>query len=229
MSLELWSTVLQNSFQEIWIGVAAFVPNLIAALVIFIAGWIIGSLLGRLVAQFIGALKVDNALKSAGIEDIIGRAGFRLNSGKFIGELVKWFIIIVFLVATLEILGLTQVNVYLQSVVLGYLPQVIVAVLILLISAIIADTMQKMVVGAAKAAEVKSAAFLGGLTKWSIWIFAILIALSQLGVADFFAQTLFTGVIVALSIGFGLAFGLGGQEAATRSLERLRKDITHRD
>lgn len=229
MSLELWSTVLQNSFQEIWIGVAAFVPNLVAALIIFIAGWIIGSLLGRLVAQFIGALKVDNALKSAGIEDIIGRAGFRLNSGKFIGELVKWFIIIVFLVATLEILGLTQVNVYLQSVVLGYLPQVIVAVLILLISAIIADTMQKVVVGAAKAAQVESAAFLGGLTKWSIWIFAILIALSQLGVADFFAQTLFTGVIVALSIGFGLAFGLGGQGAAERSLERLRKDITHRD
>lgn len=217
-----------RSFQEIWLGVAAFVPNLVIAIIIFVIGWIVAVLLGRVIAQFIGALKVDNALKSAGVADILGRAGFRLDSGKFLGELVKWFIIVIFLVATLEILGLNQVNAFLQNVVLAYLPQVIAAALILLIAAIIADTMQKLVVGAAKAAQVEVAGFLGGLTKWSIWVFAILIALAQLGIADFFAQTLFTGVVVALAIGFGLAYGLGGQEAAARSLERLRKDVTHR-
>lgn len=217
-----------RSFQEIWLGVAAFVPNLVVAIIIFVIGWIVAVLLGRVIAQFIGALKVDNALKSAGVADILGRAGFRLDSGRFLGELVKWFIIIIFLVATLDILGLNQVNAFLQNVVLAYLPQVIAAALILLIAAVIADTMQKLVVGAAKAAQVEVAEFLGGLTKWSIWIFAILIALAQLGIADFFAQTLFTGVVVALAIGFGLAYGLGGQEAAARSLERLRKDVTRR-
>ena len=220
--------MLIRSFQEIWLGVAAFVPNLVVAFIIFIIGWVIAVLLGRVVAQFIGALKVDNALKGAGVADVLGRAGFRLDSGRFLGELVKWFVIVIFLVATLEVLGLNQVNVFLQNVVLAYLPQVIAAALILLIAAVIADTMQKLVVGAAKAAEVDTAAFLGGLTKWSIWIFAILIALAQLGIADFFAQTLFTGVVVALAIAFGLAFGLGGQGAASQFLERLRKDISHR-
>ena len=220
--------MLIRSFQEIWLGVAAFVPNLVVAFIIFIIGWVIAVLLGRVVAQFIGALKVDNALKGAGVADVLGRAGFRLDSGRFLGELVKWFVIVIFLVATLEVLGLNQVNVFLQNVVLAYLPQVIAAALILLIAAVIADTMQKLVVGAAKAAEVDASAFLGGLTKWSIWIFAILIALAQLGIADFFAQTLFTGVVVALAIAFGLAFGLGGQGAASQFLERLRKDITHR-
>ena len=228
MLVEVWSSVLIRSFQEIWLGVAAFVPNLVVAFIIFIIGWVIAVLLGRVVAQFIGALKVDNALKGAGVADVLGRAGFRLDSGRFLGELVKWFVIVIFLVATLEVLGLNQVNVFLQNVVLAYLPQVIAAALILLIAAVIADTMQKLVVGAAKAAEVDTSAFLGGLTKWSIWIFAILIALAQLGIADFFAQTLFTGVVVALAIAFGLAFGLGGQGAASQFLERSRKDISHR-
>ena len=225
MLLEVWSTVLLRSFQEIWLGVAAFVPNLVVALIVFVVGWVIAVLLGRVVAQFIGALKIDNALRSAGVSDVVGRAGFRLDSGRFLGELVKWFIIVIFLVATLDILGLNQVNAFLQNVVLAYLPQVIAAALILLIAAVIADVMQKAVVGAARAAQVEAASFLGGLTKWAIWVFAILIALSQLGIADFFAQTLFTGVVVALAIAFGLAYGLGGQEAAARSLERLRKDI----
>lgn len=227
MLLEVWSTVLMRSFQEVWLGVAAFVPNLVVALIVFVVGWVIAVLLGRVVAQFIGALKIDNALRSAGVADIVGRAGFRLDSGRFLGELVKWFVIVIFLVATLDIIGLDQVNAFLQNVVLAYIPQVIAAALILLIAAVIADVMQKAVVGAARAAGVEASAFLGGLTKWAIWVFAILIALSQLGIADFFAQTLFTGVVVALAIAFGLAYGLGGQETAARSLDRLRKDINN--
>ncbi len=124
-------------------------------------------------------------------------------------------------------LGLRQVNIFLQDVVLTFIPQVIVAVLILIVAAVVADASQKVVVGAARAAEIRVAHFLGGLTRWSIWVFALLIALSQLGVANFFAQTLFTGVVIALSLAIGLAFGFGGQEAASRFIEKLRKDISH--
>ena len=210
-------------------GVAAFVPKLFIAIIIFIVGWVVGALLGRVIAQIAQSLKVDNLLKSAGLEDVLGKAGFRLNVGAFLGELVKWFIIVVFLIATLEVLGLNQVNVFLQTVILAYIPQVIASALILLIAAVLADVMKRVVVGAAKAAQVETAHLLGGLTKWAIWIFAILIALSQLGIADFFAQTLFTGVVVALAIGFGLAFGLGGQNTAGRFVERLSGEISHRD
>jgi small-conductance mechanosensitive channel len=227
MILEQWGDVLTRSFQDIWLGVASFIPQLVVAVIIFVVGWVVGVLLGRVVSQIIRSLKVDNALKSLGVEDVLSRAGFRLDSGRFIGELVKWFLIIVFLVATLDVLGLTQVNTFLQQVVLAYIPQVIVAALVLLIAAVIADAMQKIVVGAAKAADVAQAPFLGGVTKWAIWVFAILIALSHLGIGDFFAQTLFTGVVVALSIGFGLAFGLGGQGTAGEFLQKLRKDIRH--
>ena len=228
MLLQTWSEVLTRSFQDVWLGVAAFIPNLVVAIVIFVAGWVIGALLGRVIAQIIHSVKVDNVLKSIGLEDVLGKAGFRLDSGRFIGELVKWFVIVVFLIATLEVLGLNQVNVFLQNVVLAYLPQVIAAALILLIAAVVGDAMQKVVVGAAKAAQVETAHLLGGLTKWAIWIFALLIALSQLGIADFFAQTLFTGIVVALAIALGLAFGLGGQNVAGRFLDKLSGDISRR-
>lgn len=223
MILQTWSEVLAQSFQDLWLGVVNFVPNLVVAVIIFIAGWVVGSLLGRVVSQIVKSLKVDNALRSAGSEAILNRAGFRLNSGRFLGGLVKWFVIVVFLVASFDVLGLSQVNDFLQQVVLLYLPQVIVAVLILLVAALIADAMQSVVTGSAKAADVKSANFLGSVTKWAIWVFAILMALYQLGVAAAFVQTLFTGFVVALSLATGLAFGLGGKDSAARVLDRMEK------
>ena len=225
MLIQTWSDVLTLSFQNIWLGIANFVPNLVIAIIIFIIGWVIGALIQKVVAEIIKAIKLDVALKSAGVETLLNRAGFSLNSGNFIGALIKWFIIVVFLVASLEVLGLGQVNAFLQQVVLMYVPQVIVAVFVLIVAVVVADAMQKIVIGSAKAAGIKSAHFLGGVTKWSIWIFAIIVALAQLGIAVAFMQTLFTGVVIALALGFGLSFGLGGQDAAARYIEKVRSEI----
>jgi hypothetical protein len=228
MLLQTWADVLTKSFQELWMGIVQFVPNLIVALVIFLIGWVVGAVLGRVIAQIVRSLKVDNALRGAGLDDVFSRAGFDLDSGLFLGTLVKWFVIIVFLVASLDVLGLSQVNVFLQEVVLLYLPQVIVAVLILLVAAVIAEVMQNVVIGGAKAAHMSAAHFLGSVTKWSIWVFAILAALNQLGVASAFVQTLFTGIVIAVSLAVGLSFGLGGQDAASRYVEKLREEISAR-
>lgn len=229
MLFQTWTAVLTQSFQDLWIGIVNFVPNLLIAAVIFTVGWIVGSVLDRIIAQIVRGLKVDHALASAGLSEVMDRAGFKLDSGAFLGGLVKWFVIIVFLVAALDVLGLNQVNAFLQEVVLLYLPQVIVAVLILLVAAVIAEVMQSVVIGAARAAHMHSAHFLGSVTRWSIWVFAVLAALNQLGVATAFVQTLFTGVVVALSLAIGLSFGLGGQEAAARYIERLRQEVQHRN
>ena len=221
-----WSDVLLSSFQSLWLGVAGFLPKIVLAVLVFVIGWIVAVTLGKLASQIIGFFKVDKVLQKTGIEEPLARGGLRLNSGQFIGGLVRWFFLIVFLVASVDILGLDQVNAFLRDVVLLYLPNVIVAALILLASALLADALQRIVASSAKAARLGSASFLGGVTKWSIWIFAILAALYQLGVAGPFVQTLFTGFIAMLSIAGGLAFGLGGKEAASRTIDRLRRDIS---
>ncbi|NTV44863.1 MAG: hypothetical protein HGA67_04235 [Candidatus Yonathbacteria bacterium] len=226
MLLQTWSEVLTQSFQELWLGVVAFVPNIIVAVIIFIIGWVIGTVIGKLIAQVIRTIKVDRALESAGAGEVLSKAGFKLDSGAFLGGLVKWFIIVASLVAVFDVLGLYQVNLFLQTVVLAYLPNVIVAALIILVAAVIADATQKVVTGSAKAADMEHAYLLGGMTRWAIWIFAIIIALDHLGIAAFYMQTIFVGVIVMLSLAGGLAFGLGGKDAADRVIEKVRKEIT---
>lgn len=225
MIISTWSEVLSLSFKNLWLGVVGFVPNLVVAIIIVLLGWGIGVLFGRVVSQIIKAIKIDEALRRAGVENFLNKGGINLNSGAFLGGLVRWFVILVFLIAAFDVLQLSQVTAFLRDI-LNYLPQVIVAVLILIAAGLVADAMKKLVLSSAMTAEVSSAGFLGTVTKWVIWIFAILVALSQLGIAAGFVQTIFTGLVVALSLGLGLAFGLGGQEAASRAVEKMSKEIS---
>ena len=225
MYIETWGDALILSFNELWTGVASFAPRLVAAVVIFVVGWVIAHALGKVVEQILRSLKIDKALQSLGVEEPIERAGIKLDVGVFIGALVKWFVIVVFLTATVDVLGLTQVTDFLKDDVLGYLPNVFVAAMILVVAALIADAVGKLVTGSAKAANLPSSGFLGGVSRWAIWVFAILAALYQLGIAGPMVQTLFIGIVGALALCLGLAFGLGGKDAAAKYLERLRQDI----
>jgi small-conductance mechanosensitive channel len=220
-----WSEIFTRSLQGIWLGVASFVPSFVFAVVIFVVGWIVAVLIEKIVEAIFRLLKVDSALRAAGIEDTIKRAGYNLNSGRFVGSLVKWFVIVVFLVASFDVLQLTQVNEFLSTVVLYYLPKVIVAVLILLVAIVVAEATKKVVIGSARAAHLSSANFLGSVAKWAIWIFAILTVLFQLGIAAPFVQTLFMGVVVAVSLAVGLSFGLGGKEAASEVISKLKHEV----
>ena len=226
MLLNTWGEVLTLSFQNLWVGIVNFVPNLVVAIIVLILGWLIGALFGRAIWQVFKSLKVDDALRRAGLESFLRRGGVDLDSGAFVGGLVKWFVIVIFLVAALDVLGLSQVNFFLQDVVLGYLPRVLAAALVLLVAGVIGDLTGRVVVTAAKTAGVESAHFAGAIAKWAIWIFAILVALSQLGIAAAFSQTLFTGIVIAISLALGLSFGLGGQETASRFIEKLRGEMS---
>ena len=222
---QTWGGIFTQSLQGIWYGIAGFVPGLIIAVIIFAIGWILASLVEKLVEGIFKSFKVDGALKTAGLEDVVERSGHKLNSGKFVGSLVKWFVMLVFLIGAFEILKLNQVTAFLRDI-LDYLPQVIVAVIILIAAGMVADVMKRVVQSSAMTAGVSSSGFLATVTKWVIWVFAILVALSQLGIASAFIQTIFTGLIVALSLGLGLAFGLGGQEAASKLIEKVGKEIS---
>jgi Conserved TM helix len=219
---------LADSFSAISAGFVGFLPNFLSALVIFIIGCVVASFIKKLIAHLIKAIKLDSLLATAQIDSLLKRADLNLDSGKFLGTLVQWFVVIVFLIASLNVLGLTQVNEFLLAVVVSYLPRVIVAVLMLIVGVLVADFMGKVVVGGAKASNVAQANLLGSLTRWSIWIFALLVALQQVGIAGQLIQTIFLGLVVAISLAVGLAFGLGGQEAAAKAIDRIRQEIASR-
>ncbi len=226
MVINDFGTELIYSFQNVGTGLVEFLPRLIVALVIFVLGWVVAYVLGRFVSQVITALRVDRALKELHVDQVVERAGFQLHAGQFLGKIVEWFIVVVFLVAALEVLQLQQTTEFLRTVVLLYLPNVIIAAIILIFAAVISSATYKIVVGSAMAARIPSAHFLGGVAKWAIWIFAIIAALQHLGIATELLNTLFTGLMYMLAIAGGLAFGLGGKDAAAHFINRLRGEIT---
>lgn len=219
-----WGDALTSSLLNVWYGTINFVPTLVIAVIIFAIGWILALLVEKLVESIFRVLKIDAALKSAGLEDVVRRAGYNLNSGLFIGALVKWFIIVVFLMASFDVLQLNQVNEFLRQVV-NYLPQVIVAVLVLMVAAVVASAMQKVVVASARAGHIGSAELLGKVTRWSIWIFAVLAALMTLGIAASLIQMIVTALFAGAALAVGLAFGLGGKDFAQRAIDKATHNI----
>jgi hypothetical protein len=229
MTVQTWGDVFTSSLQNIWYGFAAFVPTLIIAIIIFAIGWILGALLQKIVESIFQTLRVDHALRSAGLEEIVKRSGYNLKSGTFVGVIVKWFVIVVFLIASFNILGLNDVNAFLSTVVLAYIPQVLVAVLVLMVAVVIADALAKVVVASARAAHIKSAHLLGNITRWSIWIFAALTALYHLGIAPGLIQTIVLGIVIAISLAVGLAFGLGSKEVAGKIVEKFWYQVVEKE
>lgn len=216
------SDIVRSSLLSLWTGVAAFLPRLIAAIVVFLVGWLVAILIGKLAYHIVKILQIDRALEGVGFKKVWERSGFKLNSPYFFFELVKWFFIIVFLMSAANILGLDEVSAFLKTVVL-YIPNVIVAAIVLLIGILVARFLEGLVAASIKAAKLVSANFLAALTKWSVIVFSLLIALVQLGIAEDIIRIVVIGIVAAAALALGLSFGLGGQKHADDFIGRMKK------
>jgi small-conductance mechanosensitive channel len=223
--IQTWADVTVQSFQVLWGGFIGFLPKLLGAIIIFLIGWIIAIGLEKLVDQILKVLRIDSLLEKMGAGRSLEKAGFKINTGQWLGTLVKWFIMIVFLMAATDILGLDKVTTFLTTI-LYYIPNVIVAVLIILVAVWAAHVLHKIILVSASATNIKAVNLSASLTKWSILLFGFLAALVQLGVAPGLIQTLATGFVAMLAIAGGVAFGLGGKEIAAEVLARLKRGIS---
>ncbi len=227
MFVQTWVDVVSFSLQNLWQGFMLFLPTFLGALIIFFVGLVIAAGLGKIVEKLIDALKLDRLLGQLGLNKLLERADVRLHSGRFVGVLVQWFFIIVTLLAVSDILSLLAFSDFLKQVLL-YVPNIVIAVLIMLAGVVMATFLAKLVRASVLAARLHAAHFLGTLTKWSVLVFAFLAALSQLGVAGALVNTLIMGFVAMLAIAGGLAFGLGGKDVAAAWLEKLRSEISNR-
>lgn len=224
METQTLADVIIQSFQNLWIGVVSYLPSILAALIVFIVGLFVAVVLGGVVSKIVRTLKVDQLLDKTGFKKTLDKTDLDIDIAGLIGGLVKWFFIIAFLMAATEILNLSQVTSFLEQI-FFYIPQLVVAVVVLVVAILVANLLQKIVKASMEAASLGGVNFITALTKWVILVFGALAALSQLGVAYSMIQTLFTGLIGALAISLGLAFGLGGRDAAQEIIEKIKKDI----
>ena len=224
MVTQTWADVTVSAFQALWQNFIAYLPNILGAVIVFIVGWIIAVGLEKLAIQIVKFLRLDPFLAKMGIGKSIEKAGYKVNVGHWFGFFVKWFLVFVFLIAATDILGWVEVTDFLKSILL-YVPNVLIAVVILLVAVWAADVMQKIICACVSAANIKAVNLSAAITKWAILIFGILAALIQLGISPGLIQTLITGLVAMLAIAGGLSFGLGGKDAAGSFLNKLRKEF----
>ena len=220
-----WYSVTIQALQNAWQGFLNFIPNLIGAIVIFVIGWFISIGIGKLIAEILTRLRFNKIFESTGWDEALEKAELRVNPSEFIGAIFKWILVIVFLLIAVEILGFTQFAVLLNKLI-GWLPNLVVAVLILVVAVIVADILEKIIRASVQKIGVKYVGVLGGIIRWAIYIFAGLATLVQLGVAQALINTLITAFFGMIALALGLAFGLGGKDVAAKVIEDLRKKIS---
>jgi hypothetical protein len=213
--------ILGQALVDTSMTLVAFLPNVIIAVIIFALGWAFGSVLGRAVSHLVSVLRIDNALHKAGMDTVSERAGVKITVSGFLGGIVKWLVIVAFTIASAEILGLTQVTQLLRDI-LMYIPQVIIAAIVLVMAALVGDFVSRLVKHSVNATGMKGD-FAAAVSKWAIIIVGgIFPALTQLRIAPGLVEVLFTGIVFAVALALGLSYGLGGKEAAAKSIEKMR-------
>jgi hypothetical protein len=206
--------VLRYSLYEVYGNVIAVLPNIIGALLIFILGLIIAPLVGGVIKKIIEVTKIDALIRKAGVKEALGGFG-DISVATIIGKLVKWAIIFASLLAAADILNWPQLSLLLNEVIL-YIPQVIIAVVVIAVGMVAGDFVHGFVSRAAHG--VSNAKMLGKVAKAAVVVFSVLIALVQLGIAPSLIQILTAGIVFALA----LAFGLGGRDRAAEIVSKIR-------
>lgn len=214
-----WTTSLFNGLTA---GLAAFmagIPRVLGALLILLIGWLVAKAIGSLVAKFFKTVHVDTLAERININDFLQKAGTRLKASDILGLTFKWVVFLIFINMAADQLGLGQVSAIVNRM-LAYIPNILVSMLILGLGAFLGQLVSGVVRGAAAEAGMKNALFLGKLASGAVMAFAIIAAVNQLGVAPIVVNTLYIGLVAALSLALGLAFGLGGRDTAARLTEQ---------
>lgn len=220
MTEEWYSSIIEPFLQKF----VEFVPRLILAVIVFVIGYIISVAIGKLVAEILRKLKLNRLFEKEGWRKALERAELKVDPSGFIGVIFKWIFIIISLLLAADILRLVGLTDLLKSI-LAYIPNVIIAVLIFVVTVIIADIVEKIVRARLEGVKFSYARIGGGIVKWSIWVFAILMILYQLGIGRIFMADLFRGIVAMIVIAIGLSFGLGGKEVAAEILQDLRRKL----
>jgi len=201
--------------------VGAFLPRVVLAIAILIAGWLIAKAVRFALVKTLRAINFNVITDKAGIDTFLRQGGGDIDTIRVLGALAYWLVILAAVMIAFNSLDLAYVTDLVGRVVL-FVPRVMVAVVILVFGAYFARFVSGALSAYLKAIGAGEAALLGRLSLYAIMAFVILIALDQLGLGEILRQT-FLIVVAAIALGLAIAFGLGGQRRAAELIERWTK------
>lgn len=221
-----WYSVTYTALLDLWVTFINFIAVFIPALLLLVVGWFIAVIIGQAVSSILEKLKFNQLFEKGGWKQALQKAELKVNASEFVGAIFKWALFIVFLSVVSEVVGLVQFADFLNRV-LGYIPNIIAAVLIFVAAVIISDILEKIIRTAVEGIKVGNGHWAGAIVRWSIWIFAVIAIMRQLLIVPDLVTTLFNalvyGAVAFLVISLGLAFGLGGKDVAAEILAGMKK------
>lgn len=212
-----WQEAFFLASSDILTRLANFLPSFFGALVVFVLGLVFARWGKALVVKILETLRLSAAVKKTGFEKFLKKAEVRVKIEEVFGVVVKWVIILVFSIAAANILGLTAVSEILNNI-LEYLPRVFSSVIVLVIGVLLAGVVESLIKGALGPVDIKTSRLFAKLGSYLVIIFAVLTAVNELGIAQSLVNTLITGFIAMLALGFGLALGLGAKDIVSEAL-----------
>jgi hypothetical protein len=220
-----WGTSIFNALSNAVNLILTFIPRIVGFLVILIVGWIVATLVSKAVTFLLRKVGFDRMANRIGLNRFEQRMGVSMDPAGILGQVVFWFLLLIFLVPATDALGLPTVSNILNTLV-AYIPNVFVAILVLFLGTLAATFVADLVRGATATANIGNPSIFAGIARWAIIGFAALVALEQLQIAPALINELFGAMVLAVAIAFGLAFGLGGQDAARRWLARGENTVS---
>ncbi|MGI8836457.1 MAG: mechanosensitive ion channel family protein [Pyrinomonadaceae bacterium] len=214
------SDAIWYSFTNALNSFMSFLPALVGAIIVLIIGWIISGFLAKLIVKALNMIGFERAVQNSGISDFIRRSGTKWTTSQMIGEMIKWFIRLIFIQAAANILRMPQLTTIINSIVL-FIPNLVVALVIVVIGSLIAKFLSGAVRASVSEMGVGSPNLLATLTQYAVIGFAVIAAANQIGVAAVVVNTLFIGFVAAIALAVGLALGLGGREVGAQITQSL--------
>jgi hypothetical protein len=217
-----WNELIADPVRQMLTKILAYLPILLGALIILIVGWIVAKVIRRAIDWLLKTVRFDALADKAGVSEVLRKGDLRITASQVVSGLVYWLIIIMVLVMTVDALGLPKGSDVLASV-FAYVPKVIAALLVLVVAVFLASFVSGIVLIAAGNAKLPKPELLASICRWAIIIFAVTIAMEELGIAPLLVGTAFNIILGGVVLALALAFGLGGKDAAAKYLEELKQ------
>lgn len=214
-----WSAALMSSLTTALGLLFSAIPKVLGFAVILLLGWLIASLVEKGVAALLRTIRFNDLSERSGLAEFVRKMGADTDSSGMIGAVAKWFIRLIALVVAFDALGLPAVSDVLRQLLL-WLPNVVVALVVLVVGGLAARALRNLVRGAATEGGLANPKFLAQVAHTLVWAFAIVVAVNQIGIATDLVNTLFMAVVGAVALALALAFGLGGRDTASRIVHR---------
>jgi hypothetical protein len=209
-----WLTfVVVDPVKAMLVRVMSYIPALVGAVIILVVGWLIAKLIEAVVIRVLKAVRLDAASDKAGVAKVLAQGEIRVTVSELVGALVYWIIILMVITAALNALNLT-IAADLMSKLVEYVPNILGAIFVLIVGAILANFVATIVRTAASNAGINKAKMLGQLTQMVLIIVSIVMAIEQLRIASTLIVLAVNVILISIGLGIAIAFGLGCKDLA---------------